>query len=127
MLRSLICLMGGILLLGSGCSKNNNSPESALYGTWVKGVAAGDTLWFMNKGGRNILRANMSFNPGLANYTEMEYSYVNNKLQVDMYGGGLKDLDSFSWKEQNKSFELLGYQLYMFMSSTLTKFTFTKL
>ncbi len=128
MLRLLVILSAGIMLL-SACSKNNNSDESLLYGTWVKGANAGDTLWFMRKDGKNIMRSNQSFNPGLAAYTEVEYSFKDGKLQkvLPLSSSALSGIDSFAWIEEGKKFELLGYQLYMFMSSTATKFAFTKI
>ena len=128
MLRLLIFLSTGIMLL-SACSKNNNSDESLLYGTWTKGTQTGDTLWFMRKDGKNIMRSNQSFNPGLAAYTEVEYSFKDGKLQkvLPLSSSALSGIDSFVWIEEGKKFELLGYQLYMFMSSTGTKFSFIKI
>ena len=128
MLRLLTLLSAGIVLL-SACSKNNNNEESLLYGTWVKGANAGDTLWFMRKGGKNIMRSNQSFNPLLPAYTEMEYSFKDGKLQrvLPVYSSSTGAINSFMWIEEGRKFELLGYQLYMFMSSTATKFQFNKI
>jgi hypothetical protein len=129
MLRLFICLAIGWALLATACSKNNGDNESILYGTWVKGIQAGDTLWFMKKAGKNIMRSNQSFNPGLTVYTEEEYSFKNGKLArvLQAPSSALSQLDSFTWKRQGKEFEILGYQLFPFMSSTVTRFTYTKI
>jgi len=115
-------------LLAIACSKNDSDNASLLYGTWVKGAQTGDTLWFLRKGGKNIMRSNQSFNPGLTVYKEEEYAFKNGKLSrvLAPASSAFSHIDSFTWTQQGKEFEVLGYQLFMFMSSTLTKFTYTK-
>jgi hypothetical protein len=61
MLRLFIYLPVALILLVTGCSKNNDGNESVLYGSWSKGTNVGDTLAFMNRGGKNILRFTASF------------------------------------------------------------------
>jgi hypothetical protein len=129
MLRLFIVVFVGFALLVCACSKNNDGEESALYGTWVKGSQTGDTLWFMRKDGKNIMRSNQSFNPGLPNQQEMEYRFMNGKLSVAVYGpaAALRPIDSFTWQQPGKRFDILGFQLFIFMSSSVTHFTYTKI
>jgi len=128
MLRLLICLFMAFALLAIACSKNDSGNESLLYGTWIKGSQTGDTLWFLRKDGKNIIRSNQSFNPGLTMYKDEEYAFKNGKLSrvLAPVSSAFSHIDSFTWKQEGKEFEVLGYQLFLFMSSTLTKFTYTK-
>lgn len=128
MLRLIVCL-SIMALLATACSKNNDGDESLLYGTWVKGANTGDTLWFMRKDGKNIMRSNQSFNPALPAYTETAYRFKDGKLTkvLPITSSAFSGFDSFAWIETGKRFEILGYQLYMFMSSTATKFAFKKI
>jgi hypothetical protein len=52
-----------ILVLFSFACNKSSGDEAELYGTWVKGSNAGDTLWFMKKNGRDIMRQPESFSP----------------------------------------------------------------
>lgn len=128
MLRALIfsCIAGFLLV---ACTKTNASEESLFYGRWVNAVTPNDTLWFTSKSGKNILRINNSFNPSLPFYDEYEYGYKNGKLSVILPGATpfKREVDSFNWTQTNKEFEILGYQLYLFMSSTSSRFTYRKL
>ena len=126
-MRSPFLLITMAVCLNFACTKNDSSGSAAaFYGTWIKGTQPGDTLWFMKKGGKDMLKYNMSFNPQMTNYVEVEYAYQNNKLSVATMSSTPTEISSFIWKEPNHSFQLAGYQLYMFMSSTLTTFTFVK-
>ncbi|MEO5684187.1 MAG: hypothetical protein ABIQ88_16215 [Chitinophagaceae bacterium] len=129
MLRSLTFLCLGTLLLAGACSSNDANDASQFYGMWTKGIQVGDTLQFMRKSDKDILRYNMSFNASVTAYQEVEYTYKNGKLAVQTFGPGseLRTLESFEWKQEGKEFEVLGYQLYVIMSSTLTKFNFKKI
>lgn len=127
MLRPLLYLLLALALLGAACTKNNNNNESLLYGTWVKGPNTGDTLYFLRKDGKNIMRSNQSFNPSLTAWSDWEYRYSNGKLSVALFGGTeFRSLDSFTWLQQGKKFDVLGYQVFMFMSSSMTHFVYTK-
>jgi len=125
-----LCLVVSIVLamLASACSKKDDDNETVLYGAWINSKAPGDTLQFMLKNNKNILRYNQSFNPGLPQYAEIEYRYKNGKLSAGVFGlaAPLRDINSFTWIEQNKKFDILGYQLYLFMSSSATHFTYIK-
>ncbi len=116
------------LLVFASCSKSYPSEEAALYGTWVNQVAPGDTLTFLQVNGQNILRYNNSFNPSLSSYTEYRYALKNNQLSLYV---GTDDtpvwlINSFTWKQRGKEFEVLGFQLYAFMSSSTTVFHYKK-
>ena len=129
MLRLFVLLSIAMVMLVCACSKSNTGEESVLYGSWVNNGVPGDTLQFMHKNNRDVLRFNNSFNPTLPVYTEVAYTYKNGKLQVGLYGAGepLKAINSFIWKQPSKEFDILGYQLYLFMSSSVTHFTYTKI
>ena len=62
-------------LIFSGCKKSDTQSETILFGTWVKGANPGDTLQFMRKNNKNILRYNMSFSAALTAFTEVEFRY----------------------------------------------------
>jgi hypothetical protein len=104
----------------TGCSKEDTASESALYGTWVKGSNAGDTLRFMRKDNKYIMLQN----------TEKEYRFRNGRLSIKIYAPVSQEfypLDSFSWTQVGEEFTIKGFQLFMFMSSTQTTFTYRKL
>ena len=125
-----LCLVVSIVfaLLAAACSKKEDDNETVLYGVWINSKAPGDTLQFMLKNNKNILRYNQSFNPALPQYAEIEYRYKNSKLSAAVFGpaASLRDISSFNWIEQNKKFDVLGYQLYLFMASSATHFTYIK-
>ncbi len=127
---SMLRLTGLLITLAfiiSSCSKNNDDAD-ILHGTWVKGSNFGDTLIFSRENGAYVLKYNMSFNPTLPAYHTSSYTYQDNKLKVDLYGSLIKtEISSFTWKQHGKEFEVLGYQLFPIMSSTGTKFTYTKI
>jgi hypothetical protein len=111
------------------CNKNKSGNESIFYGTWVKGTNSWDTLWFYQKGGKNILAFNLSSNPALPAPTEVEYFYNNEKLsfRYPASPGSVFHIDSFNWTLFGKEFDILGYQLFNVMSSTQTHFRYNKI
>ena len=118
-----------ITLLSTGCKKNKVQDEAVLYGTWVKGANAGDTLWFMKKNNQYILRQNESFNATMPVYSEKEYRFRDGKLGIKLYSPSSQDyypIGSFTWTQAGSEFTLQGSQLFLFMSSTLTYFTYRK-
>ena len=130
MIRFSIIGMITLALLLAACTKSKDgSNEAALYGAWVNSNAPMDTLWFMNKGGKNILRYNNSFNVAVPSYTEVEYFFKNGELSFALGGpsGITKLVDSFTWKHENKQFDILIYQLYAFISSSTTHGLYTKI
>jgi hypothetical protein len=113
-----------------GCNKDLTGTESDLYGIWIKGPDAGDTLRFMKKNNKNIIQINESFNAGMPMYTEKEYTLRNGKLKIKTYSPVSQNyysIDSFSWVQAGNEFTIQGIQLFMFMSSTMTYFTYRKL
>ena len=126
--RLFIVALMAFAMLAAACSKKDDDNETVLYGVWINSKAPGDTLQFMLKNNRNILRYNQSFNPALSQYAEIEYRYKNGKLSAAVFGSAasLRDIDSFTWIQQNKKFDVLGYQLYLFMASSASHFTYIK-
>lgn len=117
------------ITLAAACSKDSDNPEAALYGTWVKGSNTGDTLYFYRKNGQDMMLSNQSFNPSMYAPVERPYKYKSGKLFIAYsYSPLVYDtIKSFTWKTPGSQFEINGFELYMFMSSTMTKFTFTKI
>lgn len=119
-----------IAFLFAGCSKDYTGPESVLYGTWVKGPDFGDTLQFMRKDNRDIVQYSMSFNSGIPAHTEKEYRYRNRILSIKLYSPYIEDfypISSFAWTQQGREFKIQGIQLFSFMASTQTYFTYRKI
>lgn len=128
--RTLILIVIASALSFASCKKNHSGSESVLYGTWVKGSNFGDTLWFMQKNGKNIMRMADSFNSGMAVYSEKEYRFRNGVPEIKMFSPSLDDyypISSFQWIQQGSRFSLKAFQLYLFMSSTMTEFTYRKI
>jgi hypothetical protein len=121
-----------VITLAAACSKDSDNPEATFYGTWIKGSNTGDTLYFYKKNGRNIMRSNQSFNPLMYAPVEQEFKYVDGKLALYPFWASVglmqvRKIESFTWKTTGRKFEINGFELYMFMSSSTTKFTFTKI
>jgi hypothetical protein len=117
-------------LIFFGCKKGDKLPEAILYGTWIKGSNAGDTLQFMRKNNKNILRYNISFNAALPAFTDVEFKYRDGKLSAKLYLPAAPDfypIDSFRWKQVGSEFEIQGIQLYPILSSTEVHFTYRKI
>lgn len=114
----------------SSCRKDKkSSTEEELYGTWVNQNAPGDTIIFLNKNNKNIVSVNLSFNPTLAVRKEMEYTFKDSRLDINtspVSSAPLQQISSFTWIEKGKRFEIKGFQLYLFMSSSVTKFVYLK-
>jgi len=114
----------------AGCKKELAGTESDLYGTWIKGKQAGDTLQFLRKNNQNIMRMNESFNAGMPVYTEKEYSLRNGVLKIKSFAPVSQEyhtITSFTWTQPGNEFTIPGFRLFMFMSSTTTSFTYHKL
>ena len=125
---TLILLSFSIIFVG--CKKETAGTGSDLYGIWVKGPNFGDTLQFMRKNNQDIMRINESFNTGMPAYTEKEYSIQNGILKIKNFAPVSQEyfiINSFTWTQPGSEFRILGYQLFMFMSSTMTSFTYRKI
>jgi len=105
------------------CKKDIRGKESDLYGTWVKGSNVGDTLWFMKKNDRNIMRVAESFNPLLPSYSEKEYRLNGEVLSIKSFAPTSQEyfqIESFKWTDPGKEFTITNSQLFIFMSSIVT-------
>ena len=111
------------LVLFSFACKKVSSDEPELYGTWIKGSNTGDTLWFMKKNGKYIIRQPESFNPLMPTYSEKEYYFRDGKLSIKSFAPTSQEyypIDSFSWTQAGKEFTIQNSELFMFMSSIVT-------
>ncbi|MEP7372206.1 MAG: hypothetical protein ABI675_02385 [Chitinophagaceae bacterium] len=120
----------GFAFIFIGCKKENTSSAPALYGTWIKGNQYGDTLQFMRKNNQDILRTNNSFNPLMQAYREQEYRFRQGKLEVKLFSPTSQEfypVDSFTWTQAGSEFKIQGAQLFFFMSSINTYYTYRKI
>lgn len=119
-----------IIIVLFSCKKEQQQFDESLFaGTWVKGPYAGDTLWFGRRNNVPILSYNASFNAGLPVVAYTEYNYKNGKLGLKRFYSNDKTfypIQSFTWKEQGKEFEITAIELFSFISSTNTKFLYKK-
>ena len=105
------------------CKKDIAGKESDLYGTWVKGSNFGDTLWFMKKSGKFIIRVPESFNPLLPTYSEKEYRLNGKVLSIKSFAPATQEyfqIESFKWTDPGQEFTITNSQLFIFMSSIVT-------
>lgn len=124
-MRSLLFIpvISFLACLAFNCKKGLNGDESDLYGTWIKGSSLGDTLWFMKKNGKNIVRMPESFNPAMPIYAEKEYQFKNGVLNIRSFAPSSPEyfpITSFVWVDTGKEFTIQNSQLFMFMSSIVT-------
>jgi hypothetical protein len=114
------------LVIACGRDGRMSGNEEDLYGIWAKGPNHGDTLVFLRVNNKNILRYSASFNPGFPAPVETEYYLSGEKLSLkDYWGigpsqGGAYKIESFKWKQKGQEFEVLGPQIYPFMSAMVT-------
>lgn len=118
-----ITVVAGLLI---ACSKNNENNASQLYGAWAKGNQPGDTIVFMNDGGRHIVQFAASNVAGVPGYSRYDYRYRQKKLFISMSATEEYLCNSFSWVQEGKSFQLQGNDLYWYMSSIAPKYVYTK-
>jgi hypothetical protein len=131
-LPSLLCFIVLIVII-TACGRDHSPSgnESTLYGTWIKGSNMGDTLEFLRKNNKHIIRYNLTFDP--TRVTEIEYVFNNGKLQLKNYWAAASAVNpwypvqSFAWKRVGKEFEVKGFEIFSHLSSTLVTFTYTKL
>ena len=112
-----------LISLSFGCKKDIAGNESDLYGTWVKGSNAGDTLWFMKKNGQSIMRVPDSFNGIMPAYSEKEYRLNGEALSIKSFAPTSQEyfkIESFKWTDPGKEFNITNSQLFIFMSSIVT-------
>jgi hypothetical protein len=122
-----------VVLVFTGCAKNKTNDftgsESELYGVWVKGPNPGDTLEFMRKNNKNIMRRLELFNAGIPTYSEREYRYQDGKFGAKYYSSAddFYQINSFAWTQAGREFTLLAFQLLPIISSTTTWYTYRKI
>ena len=121
-----------LLLLFTGnllsCSKDKVDAD-LMRGTWVNQNNPGDTLIFSRKNGKYVLKINYSFNPNLPKYEEVEYKFGNDSLLILLppYASAPSHkLQSFQWVTKGEEFTVKGYEIYLFMSSTLAEHRYRK-
>ena len=105
------------------CKKDIAGKESDLYGTWVKGSNFGDTLWFIKKNGKFIIRVPESFNPTMPTYSEKEYRLNGEELRIKSFAPSSQEyflIESFKWTDPGIEFTVTNSQLFIFMSSIIT-------
>ena len=110
------------------CSKDKLDAD-LVRGTWVNQNHPGDTLIFSRKNGKYVLKINYSFNPNLPKYEEVEYRFENDSLRIVLppfAAAPSKIIQSFQWVTRGKEFTVKGYEIYIFMSSTLTEHRYKK-
>ena len=117
-LSGAVAIIITLVVFSFACTKGSGD-ESDLYGTWVKGNNLGDTLWFMKKNNKYIMRQPESFNPLMPLYSEKEYRFKDGKLSIKI-GQEYSPVDSFTWTQVGKEFTILNISLFMFMSSMIT-------
>ena len=116
-----VVLLSGFLLFA--CNKEVIRNESVLYGTWVKGSNLGDTVWFMKKNSKHIVRYASSFNPNMPMYNENEYKYNDGKLSIKRFPSQTDEyfpVNSFTWIQSGEEFSIVNSELYPFLSSIVT-------
>lgn len=120
-------IFAALSFLIAACTKDKSaSDESLFYGKWESNV--GDTIIFLQREGRNIFQYGTFNLPSVPR--EVGFSYENNKLALknDMSNPEkLQMLNSFKWVHNRTTFEVQGVDMYSFMSSTSTWFSFTKI
>lgn len=111
------------------CEKKQAGDESILYGTWIKGNNAGDTLRFFQKDGKNVMAYNQSFNAAIPVPSDKQYFFRDGKLSFRSvaFPAEPSHVTSFRWMEVGRVFEIRGIELFSFMSSTNVYFTFRKI
>jgi hypothetical protein len=113
------------------CKKDKDIATTTFLGKWK--TSYGDTVVFARVNGQNIISYDRTMNPTLPNRSNSEYTYKDNKLGIkDGFVNpgsitGFRFFQSFKWLEEGRSFEIQGVEWFMFMSSTTTYFTFTKI
>jgi hypothetical protein len=124
MLRICMCIV--IVLAATACSKHDTRDESVLYGTWVDGSHPADTLRFSRQNNQNIMEIIQS--TGQTPYSALEYNYVDGKLGLVLIGAihPNKVISSFTWKDQNKVFDILGYEIFPLISLPDAHLTYTR-
>jgi hypothetical protein len=127
-LSSVIMLLTVTIIASISCTRDNQpAADPSLYGSWK--TSYGDTITFSKENGKDILTYNMSLNAVLPVHTKKAYSFQNDKLSIHdgPSATDFRTINTFKWQEKGRSFEVQGIEWFMFLSSTATWFTFTKI
>lgn len=126
-MRALLIILSFYVINCSSCQQDDIPANNSLYGQWK--TSYGDTITFSVENGKNILTYDMSMNPDLPVHTKKEFNYSGNKLGIldGLNGNDFRTLQTFKWTEEGKSFEVQGVEWFLFLNSTNTYFTFTKI
>ena len=113
------------------CKKNDDrfasGSESELYGAWAMGPGPADTLYFLRKNNKNIMRHLEGINAGLPRYSELEYKFGDGKLSLQYYSlNEYHAIPSFQWTQGRTEFQVLAIQLFGYISSSTAIFTYRK-
>jgi hypothetical protein len=103
------------------CSKKEGKEreEAMLYGKWEMGPGDGDTIEFLNRNGRNILRFyDARFISGI--YAERAYQYTSGALSIQMYPSqAFTPVTSFTWQRGSGKFSVMSNELYPLLSQSV--------
>jgi hypothetical protein len=115
------------LVIFFSCSKNNQPDNTILYGKWK--TSYGDTILFAHENGIDVLTYKNSLNNALSVVSKNDFSYQHNKLGIKdgLNGPDYRFLQTFTWNQPGTSFTVQGVEWFLFMNSTNTYFTFTKI
>jgi hypothetical protein len=114
-----------VLLISCSKPEASAGAEHELYGKWVMGPNPMDTIEFIRVGNRNIMRS--WFPQGYMIYSETPYKFANEKLRLKYFSiDEYRAISTFTWTQQGVEFQVAGFELYPFMSST-TIFTYRKI
>jgi hypothetical protein len=122
-------LFGGLLFLASCDKADEENDGSIFFGRWK--TSYDDTVLFHNQNGKNMVQYDASMNANLPAITNHEYRYIDGKFSLNHTPNSGDDyfweMDTFKWLEYGKSFQVQGLQWFMFLQSTQTIFTFTRI
>ena len=127
-MRTVAALLLAIPLLFIRCSKQDASAgaEYELYGKWVTTTNPVDTLEFLRKNDKNIMR--IAFSQAYILYSEAQYKFANGKLRLKHYSfDDYYPVSSFKWIQKGVEFEVAAYEVLPYISSTSTIFTYRKI
>ena len=121
------CFLIAVLIFS--CKKEKGVSSEIFLGKWK--TSYGDTIQFSKAYGKNIVSYDLSMNPTMPANRDFEYSYRNGKLGIrDGFSSsfnGFRYLQTFRWLDEGRSFEVLGAEWLLILSSTSVYFTFTKI
>lgn len=113
-------------------STDSNGSNTLFYGKWK--TSYNDTIEFIHENGKDYVIYDESMSPAVPFNSKKQFRYSLGKLHIEMPTGwpapGVVDfrkLDSFNWIITGQSFGVQGVEWFLFMSSSSTYFTFTKI